>query len=166
MVLMALLLLLTDFTLYVFMNRWLISTVLVYFIIEMMRPKDEQKKIALYSLFIALLLEDCVQFGRFGLVIVAIAPIFIFSNSVKHNLLHGTWILTFLGVVIFYLFENIMIYRFIYGLDQDFFVTIIKIFTNLIVGYSVLLGMRDNRLLSVFTHKGRKVWTPNRKSAS
>ena len=162
----ALLFFFLDFLVYAFMNQWMVHLLLSYFIVRylVLFPLDVRDK-GLYASLGLLLLQDCFLYGRFGLILMFLIPLIMFTCRFQRLFIKtALFFPLFLSFMI--LGEYLIIKKLIFSKDITLFMTITKIFINMVLGYMVLLGMRGNRSFSVLLEKERKVWTPNRKGAS
>lgn len=160
------LLALVDFVVFVLFNQWYVYSVLIYFLILLLPQQMPDRKVELGLGIIFFLLQDFVRFGRFGLGLVVLVPIMWANYRFRYTLLRADRILFSLSLMIYFVAENVLLYPFFQETAISWTVTIVKIFINLILGYVVFWGTQGNRSLFVSASRGRKVWTPNRKSAS
>ena len=145
-------------------HQWIFYSTLVYFFLLLLqRPYKEHYGLAGIA-FVALLLHDFAIHGQCGLIVLFIIPWIWTMEKMRYTLLHAHLMLCSISIVLFFIVENIVFYRFIEEIPLSWGVTSIKIFINLLIGYVVLWGMQSNR--SLVSTKGRKVWTPSRKDAS
>lgn len=155
-----------DFLAFSFLQQWLVYSTLCYLIVTMVLPKPiEPRWLAGITVF-AFLLHDFAMHGRFGLALIFLAPAWLIISRLKYTLLNASWILIALSITAFFIVENLVLYACLDGYQPSLFVTSVKIFINIAIGYVVFWGMRGNRSLVAKARRGRKVWTPNRMDAS
>ena len=156
-----------DFVIANLFQHWLVSLLLVYFIgtLVLTNAYDDNKflLIGIVSLFV---LRDCAAHGFFGLCLLYIVPLLLFFSDIKALLHLSSFNLYLFLIVLTILVEAFVINNGILGQEQLVFVTIIKIFVNILFGIMVFLGMRGGRSFLALLKRERKVWTPNRIDAS
>ena len=154
-----------DCLLFAVFHQWLVYGTLLYFIFSVLLAQELKRSAAIYISLSMLMLRDFVAYGRFGLsVLFALGIIFMIKN-LKNVLRNAQILLLTMSIILFFILENIVVYRFLFNNPQTFWMTNVKIFINVISGYIVLLGILGNRSLKTSVGRGRKVWTPNRKDA-
>lgn len=166
MMLIPIILLFIDCTLWGVFQQWLLYITLCYLIIVLTDVTTETDWWSRMGAIIAFLLQDFVCHGRFGLALLAILPLVWAIEKLKYTLLNASFVLFTGCLIAFFCIENVIFYRLVEGNPLPISVTIGKIFINLIVGYVILWGSQGNRSLVTIVARGRKVWTPNRMNAS
>ena len=162
----ALLFFFLDFLAYAFMHQWLFKFLLCYFIITylVIRPLDLTDK-NFYASLGLVLLQDCFLHGRFGLIMLFLAPLIFFTYRFQRLFMRtALFFPIFLSFIL--VGENLIIESMLFAKNITLFMTITKIFINIVIGYMILLGTRGNRSFFIKVERERKVWTPNRKDAS
>jgi len=173
---LALLLFFTDICAYVLFNGWYVRSLLVYFIVALLKKDSIEFSFKYFYLpVVLLLLQDSFLYGRFGLALAYILPLTLFSFRFRNILMATEEVVVYLLVVGTIIFDNIFFKKML--LMRPFFDMgfLFEIFLNIIITKVVLLGMRGNRFLpNIFVPilfvlnlfgRGRKVWTPNRRNA-
>ncbi len=144
--------------------QWIFYSTLSYFFILLLQQPLKNQYLAGGLALFTLLLQDFSCHGQYGFILLFIIPWLWILEKVRFTLLHAHMVLFGISIILFFMLENIVFYRFIKEIPLSWGVTNMKIFINLLIGYVVMWGMRSNR--SLVSAKGRKVWTPNRKNAS
>lgn len=160
----ALLFFFFDLLAYVFLGRWVVYSLLGFFLIRLVR-NDFTYSVARFWLPLGLLLvQSSMITGRFGLSLIYLIPMIFIAAHWRGILLNSTAILPFIFMIIAIIVEVVGFKVLLHQQNPSFFVTIMKIFVNVSIEFLILLGTRGNRSLPF--GRGRKVWTPNRMDAS
>jgi len=156
-----------DYVMWAICAQWIVYSVLAYFVVSngtrvhaALTVKD------FYFPLFLLIMQDSIRYNRCGLGFIYLVPIVAVMLVLRKVMLELGVFMPFVCITGALFLEEILVKKLVFGMDIDFFATLLKIFVTLGVGYLVLLGMRGNRSLFIFLNKGRKVWTPNRKDAS
>lgn len=164
---LALLFFIIDFCSFTLFNQWFIYSLITYFVLKQCLTQQTDYPFSeLYLPIGLLLLQDVMIYGRFGLALLYVVPVIIFSKKGKNLFFSAHIALSLLLLVMVILIKTCIVEMLIFGYAASFFMTIKQIYSILGVGSLVLLGMLSNRLFPLLGGKGRKVWTPNRKDAS
>lgn len=145
------------------LSDWLVFSTLMYFFVLVLHDRGWQQ---LMPAGLAYLLVDFAQYGRFGLGLIFLLPAYFLLTRLKNTLFGAQLFVLTVCVVSFALWEYAFTEGFLFGRVAPVFVTNVKIFINLVLGYVVFWGVRGNRFFTRFLVRGRKVWTPNRIDAS
>ena len=142
---MPYLLLLIDCVVWNFTGQWFLFSTMAYFTVFTVRTPEYTRTATFYNALIAFLLEDFLVNGRFGLGLIYVIVLLCMITLLKEVLLNAPLMLSALGVIVFFLIEDIVIK---YGLFSTYFplsVTSMKILLNVGISVLVLWGRRGNR---------------------
>jgi hypothetical protein len=158
----ALLFFMIDLVSFAFFHQWFVQSLLVFFIVRLVRF---DRQAAYFSLALLLIQHGFID-ERFGLALFYLLPLILLAPRLRNFFLSASLILPSMLLVIIILLQDVLLKKLLFMQDIAILMTIMKIFINLILGWLVLLGTRSNRALLVSASRGRKVWTPNRMNAS
>ena len=159
----VLLLFVLDRLVHAFFHVPLLFSVLVYVVYRLLQNELCWYSVGWYIALICLLLEDYLQCGRFGFVVLVTFPLFLMVAGLRHKLFYAKSVLFGVFITLFFIIYDQVVQGMVLGRWALNDVTSSKILINLTVGYVIFWGMRGNRFLLA---KKRKVWTPSRKDAS
>lgn len=140
------LLLLVDCILWNFSGQWLIFSATAYFTIITIQTQEHARSLAFYNALIAFLLEDFLINGRFGLGLVYAILLTSAVLLFKEILLNAPLMLGTIGMILFFLFEDVIIKNCLFSTHSALLVTSIKILINVGISVLVIWGRRGNRL--------------------
>jgi len=164
---LALLFFFLDFLCFAYFKQWLVSSLLIFIAHKQSVSQNNYYSFQYFWFPIILLLfQDCFLHTRFGLALVYLVPMLLIAYFFRPLLFNAPKTLPLVLIIFAISTESILVNWLILGKNISVLSTIIKIFTNIVIEYTVLLGMRGNRPLAKIIVRGRKVWTPNRKDAS
>jgi hypothetical protein len=142
---MPYLLLLLDCVAWNYWGQWFIFSTMAYFTVVTVKTPEYNRSFAFYNALFAFLLEDFLVNGRFGLGLIYVIILLCMVALLKEVLLNAPLMLGALGVIVFFLLEDLLIK---YGLFSTYFplsVTSMKILINVGISVLVLWGRRGNR---------------------
>lgn len=141
-----------DFLIFIFLEKWIVFSLLMYFFIEQLTFKNNSPCFlkSFFAPFFFILLQDCFINERFGLCLIYLPVLICFINKIKKFLCFSVFIFFPFLVIFSMIFDDFFIKRYMLYQNISIYSTISKIFINLIVGYLVLLGMRGNRSFNKF----------------
>ncbi len=142
---MPYLLLLTDCIVWNFTGQWLLFSAMVYFTVFTVKTPEYTRTFTFYNALIAFLLEDFLVNGRFGLGLIYVAILLCMIALLKEVLLNAPLMLGALGVIVFFLLEDIFIKYCLFSTYFPLSVTSMKILLNVGISVLVLWGRRGNR---------------------
>lgn len=158
-----LLCLLLDAVVHAVCGKSLVQLTLVYTAYCLLSDEESLRNVGWYGAVFFVLIEDYMLYGRCGMALFALVPLFCMVCLLRHRLFQARSVLFFF-IVIGFLGVYDVIVRYVLFLENPLnSVTISRILINLILGYVIFWGTQGNRSLQ---RKGRKVWTPSRKDAS
>jgi len=143
-----------DFVSFAFFNKWVLHTLLAYFIIQQL---SEAKACAFtlrpsfYLPLFFLLLQDNFISGRMGIGLIYIVAIIFLAVQIRALFDSSSIIFCCLFLIMALFLQDFFIKKWLLGQDIALYSTIIKIFINIIIAYLIFLGTRGNRSLSGFS---------------
>ncbi len=139
----------SDLILFNLLKKWIIFSLLGYFITLQIYVKNKNRFSFEYfyiPLFL-LLLQDQLLNERVGISLIYLIPLVVFCQKSHFFLNISKKSLCLIVFFIVLLSQDIVIKRLILGQNITFYSTLIKISINLLIEYIVLLGMWGNRSL-------------------
>lgn len=138
-----------DFISFMILKKWLIFSLLGYFIASQFNKKN--KFIYSFKLFYLplffLLIQDNFINGRLGIGLIYIIPIIFFSEKVRNWFSPPFTFFCYFFLIFSIILQSFLIKKWLLGQNIELYSTTLKIFINMIIEYLILLGMRGNRSL-------------------
>ncbi len=147
-----LLLFFLDFLLFNILQKWLIFSLLWYFIIQLL-VKESNPPFgfkSFYFPFFLFLLQDNFINGRVGVCLIYIVPMIFLTTKIKNWFDPAIKFIYWLFIFFTIFLQDFLIKNWLLGQNIAIYSTISKIFINIIVVYLVFLGMRGSRSLLNF----------------
>jgi hypothetical protein len=163
MIMIPIILLFIDLLSFALFSQWLVYSTFVYLVLVLLRWRTEHEWGTIGVALSSFVLLDFVIHGRVGLGLAFVVPMMFLVFRFKYTLLYANVVIFTLCLLTFFSFESFVLYPYIHDQMPRLTVTIVKFFINLVIGFVVLWYTQGNRSLQ---NRGRKVWTPNRMSAS
>ncbi len=141
-----------DFLAFAFLSKWVVHSLLVYFIVLQLKKRGEEAFFSFFFCFplFLLLIQDLFFSGRVGISFVFLLPILFCARQVRFLLIPAIAIFVPIFLIFAMASQDFFIKGWLLGQNIHFYSTIIKIFINIIIGYMVLWCMRGNRSLASF----------------
>ena len=167
----AFLLFFADFLLFAMFTQWIVHSLLAYVVVKQVlngatTPFTFCSTPHHFFILFLLILEDFFLYGRFCFLLIWFIPALFFAHKIRKLIVIHKAIMISLVIITILFVDNLFIAKIFFSRNINFFMTITKIFTTLIVGMLVFLGLRSNR--SFFIKKRGKSglqtgWMPHKK---
>ncbi len=155
-----------DCMVHEFAGTWLTAFTTWHLLYTSAAERVFYRSLAWYTAFFAYLIVDFMQTGYVGLSVVYLLFYILFITKARQSITSPGLVLSGIGLVGYLFFQKYAVYSYFMGINESWRMTFFKISTNLLVAFFALVGRLGSRLFFVSARSRRKVWTPNRKSAS
>ena len=141
---LTILLFFLDLLVFIFIQKWILSSLFIFFLITNFLNKFETKFLNII-LIVFLLIQDYFYSGIVGSCLFYVLPILIFAPYLKKTLnFNSIWILG-LFLILIQIYRLFFVEMLVLGRITSFHSTLLNISINIFVGSLILLGMRGNR---------------------
>lgn len=129
-----------DFTLFSIFQRWICSSLLVFFVVQILKPQQQQRyhqnkfitpEIAISLLL--LLIEDFFTNSRFGIGLIYLFPMIFIGHKIRPMLMTGRNVAQYIFVFCATILDLLLIKRGILGIKTTFASTLLILSCNLLL---------------------------------